>query len=1137
MAASSQAAAMSLQQPTPATSPASLSSSRSGSSSSSMSSLDLKPLSPVEARDVLLSELSSVGLTYAAMKAIFRSHTMTRGGKQGAQALNSTQLELMLAAANSKKLISHAVYRCRRVRTLSCQSNQTKLMAGKAVLSPFPLLTDPATLGSFVTSEMKIGILQREQCKALRHPCTARNLGAQLEIATCKFHEKRAALDEKRAAINLANEVRLAGMGVPGCRSDPSQPEASASAVPAGTSALSAQLGLDYSSVLLPKNANAGQTALSLPETLGETLEKQRQSASLTEQVDLTLPVPAPASVQAAASAQAASQVSAAAGQVPSQWNGKTKNSKAKPRSKEQSSSSSDTDSSSDSDDSGQATKPLMRKGSKKKSEHVTMSLKRGEHTLEERAVQKKKKGSATAEAAIPISKPAAAAGSAVLAHVEGADGKVLPRNLAAELEQIEKDKMLRKIARAQKQSREEEEFEEKRAAFELEKRNASFEFEKQNFMTEQLHRTQEHTRQTDAQAATLRAETAKLRAETDALGSVTSSSVSGSSEQAPSPIPAPVKKKKVKNKPPSSVASEDFSTLSLPGSPVLPCNHTWEELTPQQKKGALLAGYFPAGSGVHFDWGLCRGRAERGESTMTRMFECDSLDLCTPSQRKGAGWLSITPSTFECLSGNGIIAYNDRRWSHLGATERDFARTLGVELLGKNNVDTRQWNNLDGKGQAPAWRQFLAFRIKFKKLSALQKSAVLGLHWTPESWNTLRNNVMKNVLEADQKAQAARLEDKRKRTELDEVGSSGEESDIELDDEASAEPDPEAVENDTESGSEYQDDSTVSWEKKAKAAKKKRKVAGVQGAAGGKAEIAPPSFSAKSSLEEGELQEEEEMPKIPKKGKSKPSQKLVRVSSASEHSEKADRKSKQGFFDAVAFRSGVGITMSSVLKCQISEELRTPSVMASVGGDFAMNAVFLRHSNHTDFLPGRIPVKLLYSKDQPWSLKLWIPVARSYIQAINPRHAFTGAYGGLSSAFMAAGQGASSAAAEDACFTSSEQLQLAIWTRMMCMIKTPITDCFGYVDKSEWGLFFEYNYWLMTLCSEYRLTAILLVDDSLMALRKIEHWDFGDVSTARETLRTFGANLRLPQAHLRCLFCGASGKLTHCSVPSFVQR
>ena len=245
-----------------------------------MSSSDLKQLSNVEARDVLLLELSSVGWTFAAMKAIFRSHTMTRGGKQGARALNSTQLDLMIGAANSKKLISHAVYRCRRVRTLSCLSNQTKLMAGKAVLSPFPLLTDPATLGSFVTSEMKIGILQREQCKALHHPCTVRNLAAQLESATCSFHKKRAAMDEQRTATRYAKEVRLAGMRVPGCRTDPSQPGASASAVPAGTSALSAQLGLDSSPVLQLKNANAGQTALSLPETLGETLEKQRQSAS-----------------------------------------------------------------------------------------------------------------------------------------------------------------------------------------------------------------------------------------------------------------------------------------------------------------------------------------------------------------------------------------------------------------------------------------------------------------------------------------------------------------------------------------------------------------------------------------------------------------------------------------------------------------------------------------------------------------------------------------------------------------------------------------------------------------------------------------------------------------------------------------
>ena len=99
-----------------------------------MSSSDLQQLSKEEARAVLLSGLSSVGLTLATLLAIFRSHTMTRGGKQSARALNLTQLEQRIEQACSKKLISHAVYR--RILTTTCTSNRNKFAQGKAVFTP-----------------------------------------------------------------------------------------------------------------------------------------------------------------------------------------------------------------------------------------------------------------------------------------------------------------------------------------------------------------------------------------------------------------------------------------------------------------------------------------------------------------------------------------------------------------------------------------------------------------------------------------------------------------------------------------------------------------------------------------------------------------------------------------------------------------------------------------------------------------------------------------------------------------------------------------------------------------------------------------------------------------------------------------
>ena len=47
---------------------------------------------------------------------------------------------------------------------------------------------------------MKIGILQREQCKALWRPCTAHNLATQLESTTCSFLTKRAATRHQKEA-------------------------------------------------------------------------------------------------------------------------------------------------------------------------------------------------------------------------------------------------------------------------------------------------------------------------------------------------------------------------------------------------------------------------------------------------------------------------------------------------------------------------------------------------------------------------------------------------------------------------------------------------------------------------------------------------------------------------------------------------------------------------------------------------------------------------------------------------------------------------------------------------------------------------------------------------------------------------
>jgi hypothetical protein len=211
------------------------------------------PLTVQESRTLLLSELSSVGLNLKTFAAFLRSHTMTPVGRQGAGALNDTDLQECMTAMNTPKLIKHAIYKLRKVLQLSSEQYRAKLMQGMAIPSPYPLLSDPTQLGFLTTWDMKVGILQREKLKKAGHSFTPRNLEHMLAQATEEHRIKHAAYKKKSNAEKASRRAAEAADHF-GLKARPAK-QAKSSAESKVSTALS---GLDEeTSVLVQKSAQA----------------------------------------------------------------------------------------------------------------------------------------------------------------------------------------------------------------------------------------------------------------------------------------------------------------------------------------------------------------------------------------------------------------------------------------------------------------------------------------------------------------------------------------------------------------------------------------------------------------------------------------------------------------------------------------------------------------------------------------------------------------------------------------------------------------------------------------------------------------------------------------------------------------
>lgn len=1156
------------------------------------------PLTVQESRTLLLSELSSVGLNLKTFAAFLRSHTMTPVGRQGAGALNDTDLQECMTAMNTPKLIKHAIYKLRKVLQLSSEQYRAKLMQGMAIPSPYPLLSDPTQLGFLTTWDMKVGILQREKLKKAGHSFTPRNLEHMLAQATEEHRIKHAAYKKKSNAEKASRRAAEAADHF-GLKARPAK-QAKSSAESKVSTALS---GLDEeTSVLVQKSAQAkpaqesgekaalapqksphskksgaaGKAKESRPATPGATTAKPQSPEPagprlILQEADLQVALqveaaqaPLSPSAEAVPSAGTALSAQAAAAPPPSPW--KKSNAAEAPLQKEKRKRESETKAA--------AAKKLetdFNQGSSSDSDSSSssdISDSDGSAVSSVDGMAQEAKHGGNARRHIPISKPlqrrsASRAAPAVSQRPEklvwqpgfivgnSAEEQHECENFAEvaqgelELGKMRRERELAEAKQVHLALTEANQLDLDRKAFEVLKMRNALEAEKRAYIDSENmdHQSASDHMSEDMelfhQRKVLRAKKKfeetqdfdyqrQVRESQKASAHAKKKKKKELFNQAAAAAAKPVAKKAVPRHA-ETVSSEgtgsECSVLSLPGKPFLPCKFKWVELDAKQQAAAIMLGYIPSS---HYDWDACREAYLEGQARCPEAFANATLDKCTQLQRMGAKTLKIYSPAFQCLSANGIIAYYDRKWVHLSPRHRQCAQILGVNLPGQK--ETKKWDVLDAKGEAPAWKQFASFHVKFSRQSPEIKEAILALHWTIETWNKLVKNIRANISQEEQEASKHRLLSQMK-TESDTEESSASQSDISIEDSD----DSDHILDDDAAVTASDSMSSNSWvEKSAKAKRKAKDGLLNEGAAGGEPISAPTkpkkakkekkaaATTASDELEEGEI---EDIPVIKKKlprAMSSASSTL----SKSDFAGKADRKTRDAFHLAIQSKAGMGLTMPSIMRTVVSPELRTPIFMNALQTrDRSLNEVFLVHTNHPDYMPKRVSEVKLYSKEFLWQLKFWIPVPNKYMQALMAAGFYPGGQAGSFASTRVPDTAAAEATAEAATFTLARQLDLAIDTRQICMMQNVITDSQGYVEPAQIGLFMEYNFWLKTLSGEYTLKAILMVDDYLMGYRQIEQWDFGDLAMARSTLRTFGENLRLPMSLRRCLSCEQTGK------------
>ena len=1170
-------------------------------SSSLMSSSDSPStvLSSKDANSRLLSALASEGLKMPEFSAFLQCHALQPVGRQG-PASPIVPEATTLALLNQDPIIRQAVWRCKMMMVLVGKAMRKEMRKGHAVPSPYPLITDPRTMHLHATSEMRVGVWQRELCSKANQGFTTRTLDGQRAAAEEKFKTRRAAKAARSAAsaatvtpyvlqhtLGAVTALKKVLGNPPAAlikRSASKEQSASAVAVSSkkhkGESALEAiVLGAQSPTAAAAQEPSSQPSskrqAVSLkgPELSGEKASPQ-ETAGVTQakqpQSRIVAAAAAPAALPAAAPSRALAlqaqgdsvlvlKLPSGVEQAPSLWKRKTSGSdlpsgpqlaseslapatgsESKPPSEAGSSSSSiefsedenGSESSSTDEDAPENGGPFqrspvedhwdkesdqpiyykyktpidgppyMRTGFEYSCANPRYSAPLAAQSSENRTGQQEVVGQHGEDSQDPQPTGGVSAGASNSTELRAMVQKL---DLAAALKKAEQQAALQAM-------------------------RDKIEFEKQMLELQKPMRyipSPEKEVEAPKDFAAVSPGALSMGAQSQDSFAVSTASSNSSFYKSGS---------KQFKQAATSTAGSAGAEIYIPGKAVLPWNTKWEDLTADQKEGAVLMEW--TGNKGHMGWDNSGKAFVNGEGRMPIAFAGEVLSECKLQHRKGAKKLSISPSSFQCLSVNGPIAYFDRFWKYLLKEHRDHARTLGVNKPGED--DTKQWDQLDSAGEDPAWRMFLKFRTRFDKLPPKDREAALGLHWSKESWTKLRKGIAKNV----------------KAHEL-------EESQAQLAAEADAEVD--EAESDSGNFEDCSDDASISeesWNDKVAKTKAAHEAATLLQATVGKAELAQPgsessgtssaassvsapaptaaaaaaaaateaaaaaaAATAASSAQPSQAPavtaaevEETELQAMPSSNRGQLQRAPSHVES-SVHSVPSTRKIEQGFYDAVAIRASMGFSISPQIKVALTLKLQNGVAPTVWQGDpMSLNSVYCVNCNHIDYLPGRVKKERMFDALTPWSLKWFLSVSPRYMNSIrSERFSIETGTGRLMSDNAAN-------AADAAAFTRRSQMTFAIQTRALCMMKIPLTDCQGYLDKSQFGPFMEYNFWLMTLCSEYSLEAICTVDDSLMASRQAEQWDFGDATLARETLRVFGDNLKLANNLKHCLMCEAAG-------------
>ena len=623
---------------------------------------------------------------------------------------------------------------------------------------------------------------------------------------------------------------------------------------------------------------------------------------------------------------------------------------------------------------------------------------------------------------------------------------------------------------------------------------------------------------------------------------------------------------------------------LSLPGSPCLPhADNPWHKLTRKEQAAAMLIEGWHNGEE---DWN--RDVADWGTATGTipDLFGNTNMRYCDKNGQKGLRGLHITEACFECLSKNGVIANNARLWTHLTAVAKAAARALGFNT---RSPKTQQWDWLDGLGLAKQWAGFEIISRKWQELFKEEQAAASILDWDKNSWNTLRRCV--KAASAQRALEQAELQAARARDEPNSDSDRDEDCpDSPQKKPAPSKGSKErnhkrskTSDSDSESATEAataQDSDESYREAKGKNVKARKQAKLDEAGAGraalsrptkGKAEPQPemetearrdhrtrPAASTESDSD-AEIDRMEPMAKhndivkAEKKDKDKDKHEKKKKKSRGESKSPAGASRGGGGSEpgcapsspSASARSSTGFSTTSSTK----EDQRTAALFVDICNDKAalgfklcplilqhvdkallgehlsnnteragsLLAHFFRSTNRPHGLAGRIPWKNLFRANTLWDIRGWLAVAEAWLTGAQDQGlVFNSSTGAVSTR-------PSTAKLDTKRFTRVSQFAIAMLCRQRAMLNCAVQDCEGFVPKVQTGALLDYTLYMILQADKYKLDGMVRIDTQLMSERSYGEFDFTDIKRLRECFDQF-ADDKLQAVRMHCSFCEGTG-------------